>query len=125
MVQKHIKVRFIAPKRWWHRAEWELLEDYKSNNGHVTAKAGFVTDGASVPWIFRWRFSPTGKYFGAAIVHDYVLVTEGNWKKANEEFDDELKALRVSRTTRAILVGAVNIWERIRRLFGKKYKAKK
>ena len=109
-----IHVQFIPPKKWWNRACWELLRGYASKNGHVKVPAGFITDGASVPIFFRWLVSPTGSYFGAAIVHDFVLVTEGDWGKANREFDAELKALNISHSWRRLLVGAVRIWAWLR-----------
>ena len=110
-----IKVEFIPAKHWYHRAKWKLLEDYTSNNGKVNAPAGFITDGASIPFFARRWFSPTGRYFGAAIVHDYVLVSEGNWKKANEEFDKEMRALAIDSWRRYIILGAVTAWGWIKR----------
>lgn len=112
-----IDVRFIPPTTWYKRAKWELLSEYTSYNGNVNVPTGFVTDGASIPWVFRWRFSPTGKYFGAAIVHDYILVQEEGWSKANDEFEKELKALNVNILTRKVLIVAVNVWPTIKRLF--------
>lgn len=109
-----IHVKHIAPKHWWHRAKWELLQDYTSYNGMVTATKGFVTDGASIAWILRWRFSPTGKYFGAAIIHDFVLVKEKNWVRANDEFEKEMKALNVAGFDRAVMVAAVKIWAKLK-----------
>jgi hypothetical protein len=38
--------------------------------GRVIPK-GFITNGASVPAIFRWYMNPYGIGFRAAIVHDY------------------------------------------------------
>ncbi len=114
-----IKVRFIAPERWWKRAKWQLLEDYVSVNGNVTAPVDFITDGASIPWIVRPWFSPTGKYFGAAIVHDYLLVSGAGWDKANDEFNNEMKALSISSIRRNIILGFVNLWGNIKQTFMK------
>ena len=114
-----IHVRFIPPTKWWRRAKWELLNTYTSYNKNITVPAGFITDGASIPWFLRWRFSPTGRYFGAAIVHDFVLVEEQDWDKANEEFSDELDALGIPRITKVIMLFFVNLWPTIRHLFGK------
>lgn len=117
-----IYVRFIPPDKWWHRAKWELLQSYTSDNNNVTAPVGFITDGASIPWFLRWRFSPTGKYFGAAIVHDYILITEEDWKRANKEFAEELKAVGVSAVERALMVFFVGTWGRIKSALGLKVK---
>jgi hypothetical protein len=112
-----IHVRHIAPDRWWQRAKWELLREYTSWNGMVIAPIGFVTDGASIPWFLWWRFSPTGRHFGAAIVHDYVLISTGDWKQANHQFDEELRALNVDSFDRRVMVTAVGIWSRVRSIF--------
>ena len=112
-----IKVQFIPPTHWWKRAKWKLLEDYTSNNGNVNAPTDFITDGASIPLFLRWAFSPTGKYFGAAIVHDYLLVTGAGWDKANEEFNCEMKALDVSSIRKSLILGGVNLWANIKKVF--------
>lgn len=116
---KDIIVRFIPPIHWWQRANWELLVPYISHSGTTVVPAGFVTDGASVPVMWRWRFSPTGQYFGAAIVHDYLLVQTGSWEVANKEFDAELKALKVSNFERIVLMASVRFWAKVRKWFKK------
>lgn len=105
-----IHVMHIAPSRWWRRTRWQLLRDYVSDNQHITVPTGFITDGASIPWFLRWRFSPTGRYFGAAIIHDYILVKASDWKYANKEFELEMEALKVSKFEKATMVSAVKIW---------------
>jgi hypothetical protein len=57
---------------------WELLEPFWFSwrgEGHApifeAIPCGFVTDGLSIPWFYRWRFSPTGRGFRAAICHDW------------------------------------------------------
>ena len=103
-------VKFIPAEKWTKRAKWEMIEDYISANKEVKVPAGFITDGASIPAGFRWLFSPTGRYFGAAIVHDYILVTEWNWNKANDQFEKEMKALGIKNWRRALIIGAVSVW---------------
>lgn len=105
-----IEVIFIPPDHWWKRAKWKLMHDYTSDNGDVVVPAGFITDGASIPLTLRWRFPLTGTYFGAAIVHDYILISSGDWKRANKEFEQEMEALGVSKFDRIVLVSAVKIW---------------
>lgn len=90
-----IKVEFIPPEKWWQRAKWRLLEDYVSQNSHVLVPTGFISDGASVPRLLNWLFLPTGRYFGAALIHDYVIYAEHDWTKANHEFENELDALNI------------------------------
>lgn len=113
-----IQVEFIPGTAWYKRSSWRLLRPYISKNGHIIVPAGFVTDGASVPWFLSWRFSSTGPYFGAAIIHDYLLVNNFGWDKANYEFREEMKALDVSGFEQWTLYNAVVVWAKIKRLFG-------
>jgi hypothetical protein len=48
-----------------------------------TIKAGFKTDGATIPWIFRRWFPSIAAYTPAAIVHD-VYCEEANREKSYE-----------------------------------------
>jgi hypothetical protein len=63
--------------------KWMLLEDWwfvwVSEDGYRierTVKAGMVTDFGSIPRIWWWRFSPTGRYAPAFLAHD-ELYQEG------------------------------------------------
>ncbi len=105
-----IVVSFIPPKHWWERAKWRLVEEYHSRNGNVRVPVGFVSDGASICWALRWLFSPTGRYFGAAIIHDYCIDVENDWRKANREFEAEMVNLGVSAWIRWTMVKAVELW---------------
>lgn len=108
--EKGIHVLHISPARWWHRAKWKLLNEYVSANEEVTVRPGFITDGISIPWFLRWRFSPTGKYFGAAIVHDYLLIETGDWDIANNQFEKEMEALHASFFDKLVMVNSVKLW---------------
>lgn len=110
MERDTIIVKFIPAEKWYHNAMWELIEDYTSTNEAVNVPAGFKTDGATIPLFFRWIFSPTGRYFGAAIIHDYVLVAEWDWDKANDEFEKEMIALGVKGWRRFFILNAVKVW---------------
>ena len=105
-----IIVKFIPADHWWQSSKWELKQDYTSHNGEVTVPAGFITDGASIPWFARRMFSPTGKYFGAAIVHDYILVKEWDWPKANRHFWAELNALGIRSWRKSTLLASVKLY---------------
>ena len=116
ITQKHthtgeIQVKFIPPVRWWNRAKWELLTDYTSHNGNVVVPSGFVTDGATIAWFLRWLFSPTGRYFGAAIIHDYIIVKHDDWESANTEFEEEMHHLGVETWMKTVMVAAVKAWD--------------
>jgi hypothetical protein len=59
--------------------KWELRESFWVSwvgDGHPmiheTVPCGFVTDGLSIPRFYRWRFSPSGPGFRAALAHDFL-----------------------------------------------------
>lgn len=110
MERDTIIVKFIPADKWYQRTKWELQEDYTSMNGEINVPTGFVTDGASIPFMFRSIFSPTGRYFGAAIVHDYILVDEWNWPKANDQFKKEMEALGIKKWRMFFILNAVRFW---------------
>ena len=105
-----IVVKFISADCWWERAKWELAESYVSINGKVEVPKGFITDGASIPIMFRAIFPATGKYFSAAIIHDYILVETKDWSYANEQFKAELNGLKIDSWRKDIMVAGVNLW---------------
>jgi len=48
----------------------------------IEIPAGYVTDGASLPWFARWLWSPWGRAGAAAILHDWILENTGDdWPK--------------------------------------------
>lgn len=59
---------------------------YVSGYGEIKVPALFVTDGASIPRMFWNIFPPTGSYFKAAIIHDY-LYSSLNDKFSRSESD--------------------------------------
>lgn len=109
-----VVVKFIPAEHWWKRAKWELVEDYTSANGEVTVPKGFISDGASIPFFATSYFSATGRYFGAAIIHDYLIVVEKNWDKANDQFNKEMRALGIDSWRRYIMMWSVNLWKHVR-----------
>ena len=112
-MNNEIIVAFIPPRKWYHRAKWRLIEDYHSHNDNVIVPAGFISDGATIWWALRWLFSPTGRYFGAAIIHDYIIIDENDWPKANDEFEQEMSHLSVASWIKTIMVSAVKLWTRV------------
>ncbi len=104
-----IIVKYIPPNKWWQNPTWELQAPYISHNKNITVPAGYITDGASIPFIARILFSPTGRYFGAAIVHDYVITDIKNFRLANREMD----ALGITPWRKNIIMSAVKIWSQL------------
>jgi len=115
-----IIVKFIPATHWWKKSTWELVEPYHSMNGHVTVQPGFVTDGASIPSMFKNIFRPTGRYFGAAIVHDFILDSvpqppnKEEWEYANAEFKEEMTNLKIMNWRRDSFVLATKAYAWLR-----------
>lgn len=92
----------------------DLVIDYEL--GHYTVPKGFVSDLASVPRILWSIIPPWGKYYKAAIVHDYLYI-QGKGGKAGKLRADNL-FLSVMRHSE---VGYIkrNIMYRAVRMFGR------
>ena len=96
---------------------WELVEGFEYWTPDYTIKVpqGFITDFASIPMIF-WSIvgSPTGKYGKAAVIHDYLYVTQTfSRRKADKILLEAMKVLKVRWWKRRVTWFAV-------RLFGRK-----
>jgi hypothetical protein len=114
-----IIVKFIPGKTWKDTTTWQLEKEFKLLD--VKIPKGYVTDGASIPRLFRGIFSPTGRYFGAAILHDYVLGQERDWPKSNDMFERALIESDIRKWRRKLIVGAVRLNYRILKLLGKEH----
>lgn len=77
----------------------------------VTARAGFVTDLASVPQPFWSLLRPDGDYAYAAILHDYLYWTQ---ERPKEEADTILKLAMEDFDVQPVKVAA--IYEAVKRL---------
>jgi len=118
-MENEVIVKFIPAKHWWNSSKWELVEECISLNEEVTVPIGFITDGASIPLFARTIFSPTGRYFSAAIIHDYIIVNEQNWKKANHQFEAELNRLGIVAWRKDLMLVGVKMWAWFLKLIGK------
>jgi len=77
---------------------------------HINIKAGFVTDLASVPRVFRWIFSVTGSYTGAAIIHDWLYYSgKISRDKSDLLFLCAMERAKVGFVTRWCLYSAVRL----------------
>jgi len=63
-----------APAADWNGRDWRILNDLAFRlDGHLyVIPAGFVTDGKSIPFWYRWRFRQLGEGLRAAIIHDWI-----------------------------------------------------
>ena len=59
-------------RRWKLHRSFEYHIGTEHSNDYISVPAGFVTDFASIPWLF-WTILPAwGKYGKAAVLHDYL-----------------------------------------------------
>ena len=74
----------------------------------VIAPKGFITDGASIPWIFRPIFPVWGRWGKAAVLHDW-LYRETDYPKrlCDSMFDEAMKVLHVHEDKRNVIYKAV------------------
>lgn len=83
---------------------WKLLEEFDYHIGAETSPdvihvpAGFVTDFASVPFIFWAIFPSWGKYGKAAIIHDFLYQSKIRTRlEADAIFVEAMGVLGVSK----------------------------
>jgi len=100
---------------------YELVADlyYKANTDTIRVPSGFITDFASVPWIFRWFFPVMGTLSDKpAVLHDWLYVTESfDRKTCDELFYKALKERGVSRWKawsmyKAVRLGGWYVWNK-------------
>jgi len=105
---------------------WQVDQDMRHQAGEkyggrlTTVKAGFLTDGASIPWWARPLIGPkTGEYFPAAGKHDWLFqypadgCGEGeeprDRKQVDREFLEAMQDLKVSWWKRTLMYSAVRV----------------
>jgi hypothetical protein len=97
---------------------FEVEKDFRyvGDYGTITVKAGFITDGASIPSWLWCILGPFGKYFEAALIHDYIYVhgKELNLTKKDADyiFLEGLEYLGVNFITRYSMFNAVRLFGR-------------
>jgi len=105
-----MKLERIRPDLFLEAPQWRLLEDL-TIAGH-TIQAGFISDGLSIPWFLRSMFSPTGRGFRAAVLHDYLLQNSKLTRyECAKEFEKVLKESEVSLPIRKIYYLGVRVWD--------------
>ncbi len=111
------RVDIMLPTRWYRQARYRVIR--KITVGDVTIPAGFVTDGATVPIFLRWAFPPVGRYFPAAMAHDYLLVKGYSWKHSNAVFRQTLLHCNIPTWQRVLMGAATSVYGTFKEL-GKK-----
>ena len=92
--------------------KFKLLDDLCFKD--VVVPKGFKTNGADIPRIF-WSIYPPNRsdFLPAVIIHDY-LCDKGEYKRADDLFEECLKELGVNRFDVVVLVGAVRLYHKLR-----------
>lgn len=83
---------------------------YKTNipEPHVvTVPAGFVTDLASIPRVFRWLFTGHGKSRYPSVVHDYLYEIRHDRGEADRIFREALEVAGAGWLKRNVMYAAV------------------
>ena len=108
MINRSYKVDILAPLHTGDKVRYRLLEDITLLG--YTAKAGFITDGATTPRCLWGFIPPVDAYFAAAVIHDYLL-TELKFKrkKADDVFYQGLKFLKVNIFIRTLMYAGVRL----------------
>ena len=80
----------------------------------ITVPTGFNTDGASIPRVFHNIIGPFGRYFPAAVIHDYLYSRAClsyhrgiNRKMSDQIFLQAMKDCGVGAVTRSAIYAAV------------------
>lgn len=92
--------------------DWKLLEDlvYQGNDDIFTIPAGFITDLASIPPIFKPFFPVYGKYTKAAVMHDCHYIEQHiSRKDADGIFRRTMRESTVGKIRRYLMWFAVRI----------------
>jgi hypothetical protein len=85
---------------------------FLSHLGRITAPAGFVTDGASIPRVFHPILGPHGSYFPAAIIHDWLYSVDNELYtryEADRIFLEAMILCNVGVVTRQMVYAAVRL----------------
>jgi len=82
-------VNIIFPTKTFEKTLYRLEQPLKLAG--VDVPKDFITDGASIPRGLWWLFPPVGRYFKAAVVHDYLLTSGNYFSYANKKFREALE----------------------------------
>lgn len=101
------------------RVMWQTLQPltYTTDDGDsITVPIGFLTDLATTPRAMWIWLPPNWKYTKAAVLHDYLLVSEERtWSEANKLFHEAMGGLGVNKTTNWVMYQSVCFWKWINR----------
>ncbi len=105
----NLRLEHIPAQKWWQPTMWRLLQDVTFDICEVPA--GFTFDGASIPRVLWWLFSPSGRYMKAALLHDYLIETQTvSRAQSAQMFYKEMEKLGVILWRRAAIYWGVCLY---------------
>lgn len=113
-MQSTIGVIWIQPRNWRSLPTFRLIEQVEIN-GYLV-EAGFITDGASIPFGARNSFNPLGRAFPAALAHDHRCINKVPRKEANKLFRRDLLDCGVSRIRARVMYMGVEAYRIVARV---------
>ena len=103
--------------------EWALARDiiyHSPVSGFVyEIKEGYLTDLASIPWFYRWRFKPDGPWWDESILHDILYGAEFHSRGTCDEVfkhallnDSKVGGFRARVFYAAVRLGGGAVWSK-------------
>jgi len=98
---------------------WRVVEPFSYHVGNypseetINVPSGFMTDFASVPRIFWSILPPYWTYGKAAVIHDYLYITQGHGytrKRADQLFREGMEVLGVKAWKRFVMYWFVRVF---------------
>lgn len=108
-----LRVDVIPPETTFGKTKYKVVLPFILAD--VFVPSGFVSDGATVPRFLWSVFPPVGRYFAAAVVHDYLLDSGYHWRYANAKFKEALQTQGVAPWVTTVLYGSVQVYQFIKR----------
>ena len=107
-----LKLEFISNNFWRLTEPFEFHVGTKESEEIISVPAGFGTDFASIPKLFWNILPPQGDYGKAAVIHDYLYVTQGlegkySRKQCDYIFLQGMEVLGVGGLARWLIYNAV------------------
>ena len=100
----------LPAKGIFSRTRFRLLNNEMV--GRYLIRAGFESDGLSLPPVIRGFCSPTGVGFLAGLLHDHLLENSDlSRKECAHEFRRQLRAEQVPKVVEQLFYGGVRAWD--------------
>lgn len=104
---KDLKRPWIAP---FDKDNWIVVKDYSYRG--IVIPAGFVFDGASIPWYLGMLYQKSDpQWIIAALVHDWLYFTQMYPRWVSDSFLEEVMLIQGNPSKRAkLFYGAVSLF---------------